>query len=215
MKICVISDTHSHHRALQLPEADVLVHCGDFSTKGEFNGIANFCNWMGKLPYKHIVCISGNHELGMQRNATKRSSIINLFKENNIIYLEDSYIIIDGIKFYGSPWQPNFYSWEFNLPRGEAIARKWNLIPDDTDILITHGPPYGILDEVIEPLQIVNAGCEELLRRVNQLDNLKTHLFGHIHSGYGHKTINNKVFINASICDMDRNPTNKPIVFEL
>jgi len=90
-------------------------------------------------------------------------------------------VIIEGVKFYGSPWQPRFFDWAFNLDRGEEIKKKWDLIPMDTDVLITHGPPYGILDLTHEGEKV---GCEELMKAVLRVQP-KIHIFGHIHEAYG------------------------------
>jgi hypothetical protein len=126
-------------------------------------------------------------------------------------YLEDSGIEIAGVKFWGSPWQPEFYDWAFNLPRGQALADKWALIPDDIDVLITHGPPLGILDQVITGDHV---GCADLLEAV-QLIKPKVHIFGHIHEGYGRIEQNGTVFINASVCTARYRPINPPIVVEV
>jgi hypothetical protein len=115
---------------------------------------------------------------------------------------------IDGLKIYGSPWQPEFFNWAFNLPRnGSELESKWNLIPEGLDILITHGPPWGVLDLAPRGL---NVGCELLSKRVMEVSP-KIHVFGHIHSSYGQKNFNGVEFINASVLGEDYNPTNDPV----
>lgn len=227
MRIISISDTHRGHQHIELPpyqEGDVLVHAGDISGRGEIATIANFHYWLKDLPYKHIVVISGNHDFcfeNEERDYAKTTLIGD--QEDRIHYLEDSEITIDGIKFYGSPWQPWFGGWAFNLRRGEEIARKWAQIPDDTDVLITHGPPAqkcgGVIPHVFHrhtgtDLYEEDVGCEDLFQRMKELTKLQYHICGHIHEGYGvytHPDLSCKV-VNASIMDLKYNPTNKPFM---
>ena len=116
------------------------------------------------------------------------------------------------MKFWGSPWQPWFYDWAFNLNRGHDIKQKWDLIEHDVDVLITHGPPYGILDKTIH--EQTHVGCEELKKCVLRLKP-KLHVFGHIHEGYGTYRMGDTVFINACILNVHYQPVNKPIIVEL
>jgi len=127
-------------------------------------------------------------------------------------YLEDSGIEIDGVSFWGSPWQPEFNHWAFNLYRGEQLAQKWALIPDDTDVLITHGPPLGILDFVPSGEHV---GCEDLKNRVDQMPSLKAHIFGHIHYSYGMVARNGKYFVNAANCSEEYEAVNVPIAIDI
>ena len=120
--------------------------------------------------------------------------------------------MLEGIKVWGSPWQPEFCNWAFNLPRGYALARVWNQIPDDVQILITHTPPQGILDSQNEEGL---TGCADLTARVEQLSNLKLHVFGHIHEGYGMRQLGHTLFVNACACDHQYRPVNPPIVVDL
>jgi predicted phosphodiesterase len=145
MKITFISDTHNKHNHLTsnaynniLGSGDVLVHAGDCTSMGKSHEITNFLNWLSMTDFKHKIFIAGNHDFGFEMH----TDIAEEFKEKGIIYLFDSEVIIDGVKFYGSPWQPEFYDWAFNLPRGEKLAEKWAKIPGNTDILITHGPAH-------------------------------------------------------------------------
>jgi Icc-related predicted phosphoesterase len=124
--------------------------------------------------------------------------------------LFDNDVTIDGIKFYGSPWQPEFHDWAFNLPRGEELAAKWEKIPDDVDILITHSPAYGILDYA--PIG-GHVGCEELYRKIAEVKP-KIHVCGHIHDGYGQKTMGGIEFLNASVLNDRYEHAHKPIVME-
>jgi hypothetical protein len=172
------------------------------------------------------IFIAGNHDFAFDKiNKPHRKGEFdwfhNLMSEENlsqsdVTYLEDSFITIESpefsrpIKFYGSPWQPEFHNWAFNLPRGEELAAKWEKIPDDVDILITHGPAYGILDYA--PIG-GRVGCEELYRKIVEVKP-KIHVCGHIHDGYGQKTMGGIEFLNASVLDDRYEHAHKPIVVE-
>lgn len=213
MKTVIISDTHEKHKQIFLPSGDLLVHCGDFTFHGDFDKVASFASWMKKQDFKYKICIVGNHELTFAQNNPRRNMFIKLLKEAGIIYLEDSSVEIEGIKFYGSPWTPFFYDWAFNLPRGKIIAEKWKQIPDDVNFLITHGPSYGILDSTSDA---GSQGCEELAKRIRNLSNLKVHAFGHLHQDGGKLRELNKVkFVNAAICTDNYKPTNLPVIIEI
>lgn len=215
MRAVIISDTHELERKMApLPKGDLLIHCGDFSGRGSMNAISRFAKWMGEQDFKWKVVISGNHELGMQY--LKHDNAVKILTDNGLIYLQDSSVEIEGLHLYGSPWQPEFYNWEWNLPRGKALAEKWALIPNDVDVLITHGAPAGILDIVPSFGGAYDSvGDEDLLMRVKELTNLKLMCFGHLHSGYGTLEQDDVLYCNASICDEAYNPIHLPIEVEL
>jgi Icc-related predicted phosphoesterase len=213
-KITFISDTHQKHGLLtnDLIGGDILIHAGDIMTSGYYETeVKNFCEWFSKLNnYKHKIFIAGNHDRLAEDNPNLFKRIVDEYP--NITYLQDSEVIIDGVKIYGSPWQPEFYNWGFNLPRrGPGLISKCQEIPEDTDILITHGPPNGILDYVAQSVK--HAGCEELLERVMQVKP-KVNVFGHIHQGYGTLRVNEIEFINASVLNESYNYANLPINVE-
>lgn len=206
MRIVCLSDTHMHHRKLTVPDGDVLVHTGDFTRKGSEADIADFNAWLGTLPHAHKVVIAGNHDfLFAQNNGLARALLF------NATYLQDASVEVAGVKFWGSPWQPWFYNWAFNLPRGTALAQKWALIPPDTDVLLTHGPPFGVLDltDRGEPV-----GCEELRQVVVRLSP-RLHVFGHIHEAYGEVGFGRTWCVNASNCTLQYRPEHAPIVVDL
>ena len=211
MKIVAISDTHGMHRQLTIPDGDVLIHSGDFAGNGSFSEFKDFCAWLGALPHKHKIVVAGNHDRRLESTNTRDKSIAIISEVAT--YLQDSSIVIDSVKFYGSPWQPEFCNWAFNLPRGEALKEKWDMIEEDTNVLITHGPPHTILDRCDGG----HVGCEELLKRVDKLayNNLTHHVFGHIHEGYGTMERLGVKMINASNCTGRYEPINKPIVFNI
>jgi len=189
MKIVCISDTHGRHEFTAVPAGDILVHGGDITRKGDLEDVESFNSWLGTLPHKHKVVICGNHDFCFQEKPKQARDRI-----TNAIYLEDSGCEIAGLTFYGSPWQPWFGDWAFNLPRGEALAKVWAKIPPGVDVLITHGPPEGILDRTIRG-EVV--GCRDLLARVHEVKP-KLHVFGHIHEAAGKVEAEYTIFVNAS-----------------
>ena len=208
MRIVCISDTHNRTSNLEIPDGDVLIHAGDFCGSGNWYEIARFKSFLADLPHKHKIIIAGNHDWPLVDKSDPYTQA--LIKE--FTYLEDSGCTIGGFNFWGSPWQPEFYNWAFNLPRGAAIREKWRLIPENTDVLITHGPPFGILDSVPGGLKV---GCEDLATEVLQRVKPKVHVFGHIHHSYGHTIKDNTIFVNASTCTEQYEPFNPPIVIDL
>lgn len=199
MKIVAISDTHNRNNIV-VPDGDILVHAGDFSGRKSLKDLIRLNKWFGTLPHKHKILVAGNHDWCWEND--KNTAILLL---TNAIYLEDSSIIIDGVKLYGTPYQPWFYDWAFNKSRKELIDIYSN-IPLDTDVLITHTPPKGILDETANGMSV---GSEEL-RTVVDIIKPPIHIFGHIHESYGHVKQGNTDFYNASVCNEDYNPINKP-----
>ena len=209
-QITFISDTHGKHYELNkdLPGGWMIIHCGDISNRGLMSEINDFTNWFGKLPYEHKIFIAGNHDFGFEdvRHHNDPAPII----PDGVIYLEDEMVEIDGIKIYGSPWQPRFYDWAFNVNRGEEIAKKWAMIPGNADIVVTHGPVFGILDDTVQGQRV---GCEDLYMRIMDVKP-KIHACGHIHYGYGVKDYDGVTFVNASSLGERYTYINKPIVLD-
>jgi Icc-related predicted phosphoesterase len=200
-KITYISDTHTKHYLCtsDLPGGDILVHAGDIMNSGYHDrDITDFCNWFSGLDnYKHKIFIAGNHDRYFENHPEDVAEI--LAEYPNITYLQDSSIVINGLVIYGSPWQPEFCNWAFNLPiAGKELESKWSDIPENTDLLITHGPPQGILDTSGAPYNEPNLGCALLRVRVD-LIKPKMHVFGHIHGSAGYEFNNGTYFFNASI----------------
>ncbi|MGC2234914.1 MAG: metallophosphatase domain-containing protein [Pyrinomonadaceae bacterium] len=206
-RIVCLSDTHNCNDDISVPDGDILIHAGDATIRGTTGEIALFNEWFANLPHKNKIFVAGNHDWLFETNTAAARKLL----DDKIIYLQDSSIEIENFRIYGAPWQPRFYDWAFNLNRGGEMAEKWKLIPRDVDILITHGPPNGILDQTP---QGDFAGCEELRRRVEEISP-KAHIFGHIHSGYGREEKFGVKFVNASNCDESYAPSNPPIVFDL
>lgn len=207
MRLVCISDTHSMHRQIErVPDGDVLIHAGDSLGVGKVQELEELNDWFGELPHKHKILVAGNHDWCLES-----SEVPELFL-TNAKYLEDSGTEIDGIRFWGSPWTVPFYSWAFQLSTEER-SKKWALIPQKTDVLITHGPASGIFDFVPDAGHV---GCEELMKRIDQL-RLKAHICGHIHegAGFGVRERDGLKFANASICDERYRPINPPIIIDL
>ena len=211
MDITCISDTHNMLDQVILPETSVLIHAGDACGRGTDIELADFNAELGELVdlygIERVVFIPGNHDMICQDKAASQAILTNVTD-----YLIDEAVVINGVKIYGSPWQPEFHDWAFNLPRGPALAHIWSKIPDDTDILVTHGPPKGHGGWVIRDGE--DAGCEDLLKRI-EVVKPKYHIFGHIHEGYGITKNDHTTFVNASICNHKYRPINKPIVISI
>lgn len=214
MRIVCISDTHNCNERIFVPEGDLLVHSGDATISGTAEEITRFDKWFSALPHKHKIFVAGNHDWLFERDNARAQRLL----DPSIIYLQDAAVEIEGLKIYGSPWQPRFYDWAFNLGRGAEIAEKWKLIPNDVSVLITHGPPKRTLDAVPHAFGFSYEGCADLSKRIGQIANgntLRAHIFGHIHYSHGIKKKGDVAFINASICDEDYMPTNLPITIEI
>lgn len=207
MKFVAISDSHNHHHSLKLPPADCILHSGDISGRGSQEEVENFLQWFSSLnQYRYKIFIAGNHDFLFEKEPELALSLV----PDNIIYLQDNSITIEGIKIYGSPIQPRFFNWAFNKERGQEIKYYWDLIEEDIDILLTHGPPKGIGDRCENGYR---AGCQDLLEKVQSI-RPKFHIFGHIHEDYSQQEVDGTVFINASVLNRNYQLVNKPIKIE-
>ena len=203
MNIQIISDTHNKHKHVtgDLPGGSLLLHAGDISSMGYEHEITEFAKWYDGLNYDNKIFIAGNHDWGFQNNVGKVKEIVDFYK--TITYLQDQLHTIQDdngteVKIWGSPWQPEFYQWAFNLQKnGEELKSKWDMIPEGIDILITHGPAWGFLDDV-EGRRGEHLGCELLAERIKVIKP-KIHICGHIHSGHGHYFDGHTHYFNASV----------------
>ena len=211
MRLVLLSDTHTLHRRVKIPDGDVVCHTGDATGQGTLQEIAAFLDWFDRLPHIRKVLIAGNHDFGFESDHGLTRMLLS--EHPGITYLQDSGCMIGGLHFWGSPWQPWFMDWAFNLPRkGPRLREKWNMIPLGTDILLTHTGPHGTLDQ--PHLNREHLGCEELAIRLCTI-RPKVHVFGHIHGGAGRMERNGTLYVNASICDEDYRPINEPQVIDL
>lgn len=208
MKVVAISDTHGKHREIDLPEGDLLVHAGDITWRGELDIMRDFDAWCGEVKsahgYSEVLLVAGNHDFSLEG---KKPALPLL---GNCRYLEDAGAEIAGVRFWGSPWTPRFLRWAF-MKEDDELGAVWERIPADTDVLITHGPPRGVLDRVPRD---ENVGSETLRARVETLA-VPVHVFGHIHEGSGTQQGAPTLFVNASICDAGYEANNPARVFDV
>lgn len=213
LKVCCVSDTHGKHEELDLSKypADVLVHAGDF-TRGKDLGMVetlHFIEWFAEQPYKHKLFIAGNHERQVEAGEEQFKYLLSKFPE--VTYIHQQEITIDGIKFYGSNYSNEFCDWAF-MGVEMALSKIWAKIPNDTQVLVTHGPSYGSCDLVKEAYgRDPHVGSQSLTNRKKILDNLQWHISGHIHEAYG--IVGNNLC--ASIVDEEYRLVNKPIIIEV
>lgn len=215
LRIVMISDTHNRHHTMKIPDGDILIHAGDFSMQGHLPEVSRFNEWLGTLPHKHKIVIAGNHErtfdtLNPTYNPSTKAWL------TNCIYLEHQSTVVsvgpDGpsLKIFGSPYSPEFMSWAFaNKSPGQAENR-WKDIPNDTDIVVVHGPPHGFGDKLVSGK---NIGCRELFKRIMEI---KPELVvsGHIHCGRGIRTFEGVTFVNAACVDEMYEPTQEALVYD-
>lgn len=215
-------------------ELDLLIFCGDCSGRGYEWEIVDFMDWFSDQPAKEKVMISGNHDFFFDiefRSKNPRSSREESPEEQlsrilrnypDIHYLNDSSIELYGLKIWGSPITPWFHNWAFNRYRSQGkdyvaggIKQHWNKIPNDTDILVVHGPPRGKGDLIVNKFrrsgENPNVGCDDLMDAIKRVQP-KIVCFGHIHEGYGVIEEDNITYINASCLNEDYEPVNIPII---
>lgn len=211
MRAVCISDTHCRHGEVKVPDGDVLIFAGDACLEGTLAELLDFTTWLHDLPHKEKIVVAGNHDWCLTNKWGVRRAAENIIAEAGAWYLRDYAVTLkSGLKVYGSPWQPEFCGWAFNLPRGKPLEEVWAKIPDDTDILVTHGPPVGSLDGTGRGVEHV--GDAELRERVAQLKRLKLHVFGHIHEGHGVDKISDVTSVNAAL---GYHLEHEPVIVEL
>lgn len=196
LKFIAISDTHGCHRQLDLPKGDVLLHAGDVCDQGNKNHIEDFLEWIKDLDFEYKILIRGNHDIDLNN----RISLLDFEMPKGVLQLDHSGVEINNIPIWGIPFPLN---WK---------TRTWETIPNNTQILMTHQPPYSILDN---PPFAPSIGSKKLLKKVKSVQP-KVHLFGHIHASYGKKEVDNILFLNASAYKASKKKIiNEPFVFEL
>lgn len=211
MRAVVIADTHNQHSLIKLPKGDMLIHAGDACGFGNAAELSKFATWFRQQQFKHKIFVAGNHDRECERLGVTGTQ--DLFGPE-VHYLQDTMVDIEGYKIYGTPWQPPFCNWAFNLEE-EKMALAFDLIPEYLDILITHGPPKGVGDKISGE----NIGSRALLAKLIRLDlqaRPAFHVFGHCHNGYGVCTgPAGTVFANAAQCDEQYRVVNPPIVLNV
>jgi len=204
----------------QLPHKYKIVIAGNhelsFDPSLRGNGLSGRSGHLGDSPLhisQKMLYTPTKESVDLQNIEDQETNSSQIKKElTNCIYLEDSATQVFGLTVYGTPWQPEFGGWAFNLERGESCLQKWDMIPDNTDILVTHSPPLGFGDLCITGSR---AGCVELLKTVQHRVKPRYHVYGHIHEGYGIRSDGRVVYVNASTCDINYTPCNPPVVFDV
>lgn len=209
MKIVAVSDTHMCYEQLKVPDGDVFIQAGDIDLYN-FSDAIKYNKWLGRLPHKHKLIVGGNHDQWLAESpmSLKRDIL------SNATYLENSGITIDKIKFWGSPISPTFNDWFFMADRGESISRYWDMIPEDTDVIITHGPPKKILDAAPRGAWFDYVGCEDLLAKIKKVRPVY-HIFGHIHFSAGAETKGATKYCNVSVMNEMYQVVNPPTELEI
>ena len=235
MKVACFSDTHGKHKDITLPECDLAIFSGDLSSVGHKHEVESFLNWYNKQTQcTHKVFIAGNHDKSFDSRFFYKYEDHDMYEQNfhlgkpgwlvdmitrskevyNTHYLENTSVIIEGLKIWGSPITPSFYReyWAFNADRGEEIQSYWNQIPSDTDIIVTHGPVYGALDYIPESREFV--GCKDLKEKVDEVEPI-LFVCGHIHSGRGTRLAKKTAYVNASVLDNKYEMVGDPILLDV
>jgi predicted phosphohydrolase len=205
LRIVCLSDTYGLHRQIAVPPGDVLIHAGDLTSHGSLDELHDLNDWLGDLPHSHKLLIAGNHDWCCQQEPERAQALL-----THATYLADAGTSIADLRFYGSPWTAGFGGWAFTRSP-LALGYHWAELPDEIDVLITHGPPLGGLDQNAKGEHLGDEALAEAVRRVRP----RVHIFGHIHEGYGRTAWGGVIFVNASSCTVRYAPTQAPIVVEL
>ncbi|KAF0684025.1 Aste57867_23946 [Aphanomyces stellatus] len=225
LRFVCVSDTHGKHDQVDVPDGDVFIHAGDFSNTGSHNQLRRFAAWIESLPHAHKIVIAGNHEYSLDRawydkDGRKRHKeyqdpiVSKQILQRVCTYVENEVIDVGGVRIYGSPHSPVIPGciMAFNLMPGRPSAAHWSKVPSDVDILVTHTPPFGILDA---NLRGQKCGDEDLLREVSTRIRPRYHIFGHIHECHGTSKVDGTTFVNAASCNVRHQADNPPIVFDI
>ena len=203
MKIVAYSDAHWYFDKVSVPKGDVLIYAGDWCSGDGFKNTIAFARKLSEFKHKYKIVVAGNHDLIAQQNP---ALVRNILQESGVMYLQDEGIKIKGINFYGSPWTPQFNNWAF-MKEDSQLKHYWRKIPNYTNVLITHGPAYGILDRVPNVGSVGSMSLEEAIMKKKPM----IHICGHIHSGYGIMESEHTYFYNVSVCNDAYDVVNKPM----
>ena len=193
MKICCISDTHQHHKKINMPsDVDMIIHAGDFTYHGELEEVMKFLNWYEEQGAKYKLLVCGNHEVVISQQFDLLKTLCD---DKGIQLLHNTHTVIEGFTIFGSPYSKKFGRWAYMADEAD-LGRMYDTILPDTDILITHGPAYKQLDFCPGG----HVGSTALEHRITELTNLKLHVTGHIHESRGTLIKDGKLTVNAAIC---------------
>lgn len=206
MKICLISDTHGTHGEFEIEPCDLFIHAGDFTNMGQFKEISRFSDWLQAVPAEHKVIIPGNHDILFEKEWQNAHSLI----PRGVHVLNQTAVEIEGVKIWGEPRTPEFWNWAFNVPRLK-MKEVWEKVPDDIDILVTHGPPKHCLDMTPrgEPV-----GCAFQRAMILKHPTLKMVVCGHIHEAYGHEKLGDVDVYNVAVLDLHATRTKHPVYLD-
>jgi len=212
VKLVCISDTHGDHRQVNVPEGDVLIHAGDITGHGTEQDFIDFLEWFDSHPHEHKLFVAGNHDLFLESSGASAKKHM---ENSHSVWLNDSGIVIDGVQFWGSPITLRFHDWAFMRNPGPEIKEHWKKIPENTQVLITHGPPFGILDHVrrLDGSE-EQTGCPQLLDTILNTQ-VKAHIFGHIHEEFGSVHQDGVDFLNVSTMNQSYRIANPPVIYTL
>lgn len=225
MRIVAISDTHTKHEGLTIPECDILVHAGDFSWQGKFFEVRDFIYWFKDQPAKHKILIAGNHELTMDKTHSAHNPHVKemVTRMGDVIYLENSEVVIEGIKFWGTPWTPWFHNWAFNgysdadAPfhrGGVSLLDVYKEMPEDVNVIISHGPVYGMRDMTLGGDD--RTGSVDMRKITAGLNDLRLYISGHIHEARGMEIADGGVhYCNVCTLDRDYETVRVPVVIDI
>lgn len=215
-RIVCVSDTHRQLEQIEIPDGDILIHAGDLTMQGRLVEVATELQKLAQLPHAVKIFVAGNHDRLFEKDPMLARSLVRDVASAGVVYLEESYTVAHGLKIWGSPWQPAFGNWAFNYDRAEGVER-WSTMPDDADVVVTHGPPQGYGD-VVESYVSENVGCWDLLNAIAHVKP-RLHVFGHIHSGRGVYKGTDRwaptTFVNAACLGEDYRPCGGGIVMEV
>jgi Icc-related predicted phosphoesterase len=206
MRIVILSDTHMRHEDIEVPDGDVLFHAGDFTNDGEVWSMSGALNWFRHLPHKRKICVAGNHDWVAERDPQYMLDTLG----SDVDYLDGTGTELNGLYVWGSPIQPEAFDWAFNRSKLFRSTYWDKNLPAQTDILLTHCPPRGILDMNHRGEYL---GDKHLRRNVDRVKP-KLHIFGHIHEDRGAKDVDGTLFVNAAVLDVALQPTHKCWVFD-
>lgn len=211
-KLVCISDTHQYHSAVNLPDGDILIHAGDFCGRGTATEVGNFLHWFEEQTHETKIVVPGNHDVILEKDESIRKE----FEKAGIhLLIDEEYVNkASGLKFYGVPWTPDFYPdiWGFQASKGPADM--WERIPEDTDVLLSHGPPFGVADQIVlggSP----HLGSKPFTDALYDFGSPLTIICGHIHGGYGKHLLDPHTIYNVAVCTELYIPSNTPTVLEL
>jgi Icc-related predicted phosphoesterase len=209
MKIVALSDTHGNHLSVDIPEGDIIIHCGDFTRKSNYQEVMDFIQWYSELRFSHKILVAGNHDRFIEK---RKQEFLEILNGRNIIYLENQSVQVDAYKLFGSPYTRIFGGiGSFTYSNEDEAREIWDIIPNGSDIIITHGPPEGFRD--YSKTENKNTGCAVLLEHILKIKPAY-HIFGHLHESYGIDSNEDTVFVNASLVNGAEEVINSPIVIE-